>query len=49
MNTYVVYFLRIQKPFLLGFLVLSVTNHEKQGELMVRSLYQIGALVDIKA
>ena len=26
----------------------TITNHEKQGELMVRSLYQIGALIVIK-
>ena len=30
------------------FLGFTITNHEKQGELMVRSLYQIGALIVIK-
>ena len=33
----------------MGFHVLAFTNHEKQGEMMVRSLYQIGALTVIKA
>ena len=32
-------------PRFLGF---TITNHEKLGKLMVRSLYQIGALVVIK-
>ena len=31
------------------FLVFTITNHEKQGELMVRSLYQIGAVEIFKA
>ena len=49
MNARFVYFLKMQLPYLVGFLVFTITNHEKQGELMVRSLYQIGALARIKA
>ena len=29
--------------------IFAITNHEKQGELMVKPLYQIGALAVIKA
>ena len=49
MNAPFVYILRIQSPDLIGFEGLAITNHKKQGELMVRSLYQIGALAIIKA
>ena len=48
MTTKVIYFLIIQLPYLVGFLIFTITNHEKHCELMVRSLYQIGALAIIK-
>ena len=31
--------------YLVGFCVFAFTHYEKQGELMVRSLYQVGALI----
>ena len=49
MNALFVYFLKIQWPYVVVFRVLTISNHEKQCELMVRSLYKIGALVVIKA
>ena len=49
MNGRSVYFLRIQQPCLVGFPVFPITSHEKQCELMVRSLYHIGPLAVIKA
>ena len=39
----------MQYPYLVDFRILAFTNHEKQGELMVRSLYQIEAFIMIKA
>ena len=49
MNALFVYFLRIQSPYLVGFRIFTITSHEKHCKLMVRSLYQIGALGVIKA
>ena len=48
MNTSFVCFLKVQKRYLVSFRVLAFTNFEKMGELMVRSLYQKGALTVIK-
>ena len=47
MNTLFIYFLRIQQPYLAGLCAFAFTNHEREGELMVRSLYKIGALTVI--
>ena len=48
MNRSFVCFLNIQYPYLVSFRVLAFTNFEKMGELMVRSLFQKGALTVIK-
>ena len=49
MNVRFVYFPKIQSPYLVGFPIHTITKHEKHCQLMVRSLYQIGALAIIQA